>query len=217
MRAKPGLRSWHPTTCAGRARVCATRRRGVGTDPIPRGPRLDADYRAIPLLQAAHPVRGERPDWYRVRKLTLGEHDVRLADDPAGCLHVIASRVSWLLRRRAPVSTSSFAAARRIWSVASFPAARNGQENRGGLLHERRLLLKRKRQVSVALCLRGQRGKSPAPTRNAGNPAWATSSTPARLSAILRKSAAVVDRFPYLRGYLIALDGTLASPRQLRP
>jgi hypothetical protein len=43
------------------------------------------------------------------------------------------------------------------------PPARNGQENLGRFLHERRLMIKRKRQVSVALRLGGQRSKSPPP------------------------------------------------------
>jgi hypothetical protein len=50
------------------------------------------------------------------------------------------------------------------------PAARNGQENLGCLLHEPRLLHKGKRQVSVALCLRSQRGKSPTPYPKGGQP-----------------------------------------------
>src|SRR5207245_7959793 len=37
------------------------------------------------------------------------------------------------------------------------------------------------------------------PTRKAGNPAWEYSSTPSRLSAILRKSAAVIDGLCRLR------------------
>src|SRR5216684_7322589 len=41
------------------------------------------------------------------------------------------------------------------------PAARNRQENLGGLLHKRCLLLQRKHQVSVALCLRSERSKFP--------------------------------------------------------
>ena len=42
------------------------------------------------------------------------------------------------------------------------PAARNGQENLGCLLHKRRLLLQREHQISVALCLRGERSELPA-------------------------------------------------------
>src|ERR1700730_2945722 len=42
------------------------------------------------------------------------------------------------------------------------PAARNGQENFGCLLHKRRLLLQREHQISVALCLRGERSEFPA-------------------------------------------------------
>src|SRR4051812_45815415 len=41
-------------------------------------------------------------------------------------------------------------------------SAWNGQENLRCFLHERRLMLKRKRQVAVALRLGGQRSKSPA-------------------------------------------------------
>src|SRR5882762_7114104 len=72
------------------------------------------------------------------------------------------------------------------------PAARNRQENLGRLLHKRLLLLQRKHQISVPPCLRGQRSKFLPPTRKAGNPAWEYSSTASRLSAILRKSAAVI-------------------------
>jgi hypothetical protein len=43
-----------------------------------------------------------------------------------------------------------------------------------------------------------------------------TSSTPSKLSAILRKSAAVIARL-YLREYLTSLDGALASARELGP
>src|SRR6202035_6082603 len=39
------------------------------------------------------------------------------------------------------------------------PAARNRQENLGGLLHKRRLLLQRKHQISIPPCLRSQRSK----------------------------------------------------------
>src|SRR6476660_1040519 len=38
--------------------------------------------------------------------------------------------------------------------------------------------------------------------RKAGNPAWEYSSTLSRLSAILRKSAEVIGRLPYVREYL---------------
>src|SRR3989442_8727464 len=41
------------------------------------------------------------------------------------------------------------------------PAARDRQENLGRLLHKRRLLLQRKHQISVALCLRRERSKFP--------------------------------------------------------
>jgi hypothetical protein len=41
------------------------------------------------------------------------------------------------------------------------PAARNRQENLGCLLHKRCLLLQRKHQISVALCLRRERSKFP--------------------------------------------------------
>src|SRR5438128_1324886 len=42
----------------------------------------------------------------------------------------------------------------------SSPPARDGQEDLGRLLHKRRLLLQRKRQVSVTGRLRGERSKS---------------------------------------------------------
>src|ERR1035441_10531244 len=42
------------------------------------------------------------------------------------------------------------------------PAARNGQENLRRLLHKRRLLLQREHQISVALCLGGERSEFPA-------------------------------------------------------
>src|SRR5438876_711889 len=42
------------------------------------------------------------------------------------------------------------------------PAARNRQENLGCLLHKRCLLLERKHQISVVLCLRRERSKFPA-------------------------------------------------------
>src|SRR5207249_6941081 len=41
------------------------------------------------------------------------------------------------------------------------PAAMNRQENLGCLLHKRCLLLQRKHQISVALCLRRERSKFP--------------------------------------------------------
>ena len=42
------------------------------------------------------------------------------------------------------------------------PSARDWQENLGRLLHKRCLLLQRKHQISVALCLRRERSKFPA-------------------------------------------------------
>src|SRR5947207_4739103 len=132
-------------------------------------------------------------------------------------LIVVASRVSYLLLRCAPPHGVFFGLSLRSYQFAvstpsgvhssvhprspppgeyvcvpSFPAARNRQENLGRLLHKRRLLLQRKHQISVPPCLRGQQANFPPPTRKAGNPAWEYSSTPSRLRAILRKSAAVI-------------------------
>jgi len=42
------------------------------------------------------------------------------------------------------------------------PTTRNGDENFGQFLHERRLLLRREHQVSVALVCRGERRKNSA-------------------------------------------------------
>ena len=48
--------------------------------------------------------------------------------------------------------------------------ARYGQENLGRFLHERRLMLKRKRQVPVALGLGGEGSKSPTSHTKGGQP-----------------------------------------------
>jgi hypothetical protein len=77
--------------------------------------------------------------------------------------------------------------------VPSFPAARNRQENLGRLLHKGRLLLQRKHQISVPPACEASEANFLPPTRKAGNPAWEYSSTLFRLSAILRKSAAVIE------------------------
>src|SRR6266576_2250723 len=79
------------------------------------------------------------------------------------------------------------------------PAARNRQENLGRLLHKRRLLLQRKHQISVPPACEASEANFLPPTRKAGNPAWEYSSTPSRLSAIVRKSAAVIGRLRRLR------------------
>src|SRR6202049_4681210 len=64
-------------------------------------------------------------------------------------LIVVAFRVSYLLLRcQANMRVSHLS-----------PAARNRQENLGCLLHKRCLLLQRKHQISVALCLRRERSK----------------------------------------------------------
>src|SRR6266700_4401906 len=102
-------------------------------------------------------------------------------------LIVVASRVSHLLLRCAPPHgffsaclcvlinsqfprrsecTRQYILARRRQANMRVshlsPAARNRQENLGRLLHKRCLLLQCKHQISVALCLRGQRSKLPA-------------------------------------------------------
>src|SRR6266480_5024279 len=101
-------------------------------------------------------------------------------------LIVVASCVSYLLLRCAPPHGSSFGLSLRSYQFAvstpfgvhpsvhprspppgeyacvpSSPAARNRQENLGCLLHKRCLLLQRKHQISVALCLRRERSKFP--------------------------------------------------------
>src|SRR5882724_11003795 len=101
-------------------------------------------------------------------------------------LIVVASRVSYLLFRCAPPHgvlsaclcvlinsqfpcrsecTRQYILARRRQANMRVshlsPAAGNRQENLGRLLHKRRLLLQRKHQISVALCLRRERGKFP--------------------------------------------------------
>src|SRR5207247_8140526 len=102
-------------------------------------------------------------------------------------LLVVASRVSYLLFRCAPPHgffsaclcvlinsqsprrsecTRQYILARRRQANMRVshlsPAVRNRQENLGRLLHKRRLLLRRKHQISVPPCLRGQRSKFPA-------------------------------------------------------
>src|SRR5713226_8557387 len=100
-------------------------------------------------------------------------------------LIVVASRVSYLLLRCAPPHgffsaclcvlinsqfprrsecTRQYILARRQAHMRVShlsPAARNRQENLGCLLHKRCLLLQRKHQISVALCLRRERSKFP--------------------------------------------------------
>ena len=102
-------------------------------------------------------------------------------------LIVVASRVSYLLLRCAPPHGGFFGLSLRSYQFAvstpfgvhpsvhprspppgeyacvpSFTSVRNRQENLGRLLHKRRLLLRRKHQISVPPCLRGQRSKFPA-------------------------------------------------------
>src|SRR3989441_2049019 len=101
-------------------------------------------------------------------------------------LIVVASRVSYLLLRCAPPQgffpaclcvlinsqfprrsecTRQYILTRRRQANMCVshlsPAARNRQENLGCLLHKRCLLLQRKHQISVALCLRRERSKFP--------------------------------------------------------
>src|SRR5436853_3759220 len=102
-------------------------------------------------------------------------------------LIVVAFRVSYLLLRCAPPHGFVFGLSLRSYQFAvstpfgvhpsvhprspppgeyacvpSFPSVRNRQENLGRLLHKRRLLLRRKHQISVPPCLRGQGSKLPA-------------------------------------------------------
>src|SRR6266568_2778825 len=137
-------------------------------------------------------------------------------------LIVVASRVSYLLLRCAPPHgilsaclcvlinsqfprcsdcTRQYILARRRQANMRVshlsPAVRNRQENLGRLLHKRRLLLRRKHQISVPPACEASEANCLPPTRKAGNPAWEYSSTPSRLSAILRKSAAVGDSLDY--------------------
>jgi hypothetical protein len=134
-------------------------------------------------------------------------------------LIVVASRVSYLLLRCAPphgvVSaclcvfiTSQFPrrsecsrryilARRRQANMRVShlsPAARNRQENLTRLL-----LLQRKHQISVPPCLRGQRSKFPASDTKSRQSCVGVLFHPLRLSAILRKSAAVIGRLCRLR------------------
>src|SRR5467141_3767261 len=100
-------------------------------------------------------------------------------------LIVVASRASYLLLRCAPphgffsaclcvlinsqfprrsectVSTSSLAAARRRCVCPIFPQPPGIGRKISGALHKRCLLLQRKHQISVALCLRRERSKFP--------------------------------------------------------
>src|SRR6266699_3596003 len=74
----------------------------------------------------------------------------------------------------------------------SSPTARNRQENLRRLLDKRRLFLERQHQISEpSACEASEANFLPA-TRKAGNPAWEYSSTPSKLSAILRKSAGFI-------------------------
>jgi len=100
--------------------------------------------------------------------------------------------------RTAPVSTSSLAAARRICVCPIFPQPSGiGRKISGASSTNAaccsgvsiRFPYPPACEASEANCL--------PPTRKAGNPAWEYSSTPSRLSAILRKSAAVGDSLDY--------------------
>src|SRR5207249_1405642 len=99
--------------------------------------------------------------------------------------------------RTAPVSTSSLAAARRICVCPIFPQPSGIGRKISGLLHKRRLLLRRKHQISVPPCLRGQRSKLPASYTKSWQSCVGVLFHALRLSAILRKSAAVGDSLDY--------------------
>src|SRR2546425_4158718 len=142
-------------------------------------------------------------------------------------LIVVASRFSYLLLRRAPprgffrlvfaflsirsshavrsapVSTSSLAAARRICGCPIFPQPPGIGRKISGASSTNAACCS---SVSIRFpyppaCEASEANFLP-PTRKAGNPAWEYSSTLSRLSAILRKSAAVIGRLPYVREYL---------------
>ena len=158
-------------------------------------------------------------------------------------LIVVASRVFYLLLRCAPPHgffsaclcvlinsqsprrsdcTRQYILARRRqpnMRVSHFsPAARNRQENLGRLLHKRRLLLQRKHQISVPPCLPGQRSKFLASYTKSRQSCVGVLFHPSRLSAILRKSAVVIGRLPYVRKYLTTIGWHVSTaPAELRP
>src|SRR5437867_6757344 len=95
--------------------------------------------------------------------------------------------------RTAPVSTSSLAAARRICVCPIFPQPPGiGKKISRASSTKRRLLLQRKHQISVPPWLRGQRSKFPASYTKSWQSCVGVLFHPSRLSAILRKSAAVI-------------------------
>src|SRR6516162_9046906 len=103
----------------------------------------------------------------------------------------------------APVSTSSLAAARRICVCPIFPQPPGIGRKISGASSTNAACCS---SVSIRFpyppaCEASEANFLP-PTRKAGNPACEYSSTPSRLSAILRKSAAVIGRLPYVREYL---------------
>src|SRR6267143_748314 len=95
--------------------------------------------------------------------------------------------------RSAPVSTSSLAAARRICVCPILPQPPGIGRKISGASSTNAACCS---SVSIRFpyppaCEASEANFLP-PTRKAGNPAWEYSSTPSRLSAILRKSAAVI-------------------------
>src|SRR5438046_6110873 len=95
--------------------------------------------------------------------------------------------------RSAPVSTSSLAAARRICVCPIFPQPPGIGRKISGASSTNAACCS---SVSIRFpyppaCEASEANFLP-PTRKAGNPAWEYSSTPSRLSAIVRKSAAFI-------------------------
>src|SRR6266542_776271 len=99
--------------------------------------------------------------------------------------------------RTAPVSTSSLAAARRICVCPIFPQPPGiGKKISGASSTNAACCSSVSIRFPYPVLARPAKQISCLLTRKAGNPAWEYSSTPSRLSAILRKSAAVIGR-PY--------------------
>src|SRR5580700_9635738 len=73
------------------------------------------------------------------------------------------------------------------------PAPRNRQENLGPLLHKRPCCSSVSIRFPYPPASEASEANFLPPTPKAGNPAWEYSSTPSKLSAILRKSAAVIE------------------------
>src|SRR5216684_7433006 len=121
--------------------------------------------------------------------------------------------------RSAPVSISSLAAARRICVCPIFPQPPGIGRKISGASSTNAACCS---SVSIRFpyppaCEASEANFLP-PTRKAGNPAWEYSSTPSRLSAILRKSAAVIGRLPYVRKYLTTIGWHVSTaPAELRP